>query len=173
MAKQPVVESAAGADFFQKVCQPVRLEIGVDFLLNCCRCAVCDDVIDLPVQPLQRLSGVLIFLVGRQFLLPPRNVVDAKLSAIAAQSIVALVKIRTVHVQNPIRNVMALRAAHREERSALQLERLSAHQMENMRAYSVNLPSVPLLDGVFVQGIEIFMVSVYKQDGKRQRFQFA
>ena len=35
--------------------------------------------------------------------------VDAKLSAIAAQSIVALVKIRTVHVQNPIRNVMALR----------------------------------------------------------------
>ena len=45
--------------------------------------------------------------------------------------------------------------------------------MENMRAYSVNHPSVPLLDGVFVQGIEIFMVSVYKQDGKRQRLQLA
>ena len=68
---------------------------------------------------------------------------------------------------------MALRAAHREERSALQLERLPAHQMENVRAYSVNRSTAPLLDGVFVQSIEIFMVSVHKQDGKRQRLQFA
>ena len=45
--------------------------------------------------------------------------------------------------------------------------------MENVRAYFMYRSAVPLLDGVFVQGIEIFMVSVYKQDGKRQRFQFA
>ena len=89
------------------------------------------------------------------------------------QSIVALVKIRAVHIQNPIRNIMALRTAHCEERSALQLECLPAHQMEDVRAYFMYRSAVPLLDGVFVQGIEIFMVSVYKQDGKRQRFQFA
>ena len=68
---------------------------------------------------------------------------------------------------------MALRTAHREEGAALQLERLPAHQVNDVWADFMHLPSVPLLDGVLVQGIEIFMVSVHKQDGKRQRFQFA
>ena len=69
--EQPVVELAAASDFFQKVCQPVRLEIGVGFLLNRCRCAVCDDVVDFPVQSFQRLPGFRIFFIGRQFSLPP------------------------------------------------------------------------------------------------------
>lgn len=71
MTEQPVVEATAGADFFEEIRQLVRLEAGVEFPLNCSWGAVRDDVIDLPVQPLQRLSGLLIFLVGRQFLLPP------------------------------------------------------------------------------------------------------
>lgn len=71
MPEQPVVEPAAGADFFKKVRQLVRLEAGADLPLNCGRRTVRDDIIDLPVQPLQCLSGVLIFLVRRQFLLPP------------------------------------------------------------------------------------------------------
>ena len=69
--EQPVVEPAAASDFFQKVCQIVRLEAGVDFLLNYRRRTVRNDVVNLPVQSFQRLPGFDVFLVGRQFLLPP------------------------------------------------------------------------------------------------------
>ena len=64
MPEQPVVESAAGADFFEKVRQLVWFEAGVEFPLDSGRCTVRDDVIDLPVQPLQCLPGLLIFLAG-------------------------------------------------------------------------------------------------------------
>lgn len=71
VSKQPVVKPTAASDFFQEVRQLVWLEISIDFLLNCCWCTVRDDVIDLPIQPIQRLPGLDIFLVGRQFSLPP------------------------------------------------------------------------------------------------------
>ena len=93
MSKQPVVEPAAVSDFFQEIRQLIWLKVGADFLLNCCRCAVCDDVIDLPIQPLQRLPCFGVFLVGRQFFLPLGNMIDTELSAIAAQGITSLVKI--------------------------------------------------------------------------------
>ena len=60
VSEQPIVELAAVSDFFQKVRQLVWLEAGVDFLLNRCRRTVRNDVIDLPVQPLQRLQGFRI-----------------------------------------------------------------------------------------------------------------
>ena len=65
------MELAAVADFFQEVRQLVQFEVCVDLLLNRCRGTVRDDVIDLPVQPPQRLPGSRIFLVGRQFFPPP------------------------------------------------------------------------------------------------------
>ena len=71
VSKQPVMELAAASDFFQKVCQIVRLEAGVDFLLNYRRRTVRNDVVNLPVQSFQRLPGFGIFLVRRQFFLPP------------------------------------------------------------------------------------------------------
>ena len=71
MSEQSVVKLAAAANFFQEFRQLVRPEIGVDLLLNCGRGAVCDNVIDLPVQPLQRLPGFGAFFVGRKFLLSP------------------------------------------------------------------------------------------------------
>ena len=71
MPEQPVVEAAAGTDFFEKVRQLVWREAEVELLLDSGRCAVRDDIIDLPVQPLQRLSGVLIFRARWQFFLPP------------------------------------------------------------------------------------------------------
>ena len=71
VSEQPVMELTAASDFFHEVRQIVRLEAGIDYLLNCGRGAVRDDVIDLPVQPFQRLPGFGVFLVGRQFLLPP------------------------------------------------------------------------------------------------------
>ena len=69
--KQPVVELAAATDFFQKVRQLVWLETGVDFLLNYRRRTVRNDVVNLPVQSFQLLPGFGIFLVRRQFFLPP------------------------------------------------------------------------------------------------------
>lgn len=66
---------------------------------------------------------------------------------------------------------MALCAAHREERAALQLERLSTHQMYDVRADFMYLPTAPLFHGIFVQSIKVFMISVYEQDRKRQGFQ--
>ena len=117
--EQPVVESAIVADFFQKVRQLIWLEIGVDFLLNRCRCAVCDDVIGLPVQSFQRLLGFGLFLAGRQFFQPPRNMVDAELPSVAAQTVISFVKIQTVQVQNAVCNIVALCAAHCKERAAL------------------------------------------------------
>ena len=71
VSEQPVVELAAASDFFHEVRQLVRLEAGIDFLLNCGRRTVRDDVVDLPVQPFQRLPGFRIFFIGRQFLLLP------------------------------------------------------------------------------------------------------
>ena len=141
--EQPVVESAIVADFFQKVRQLIWLEIGINLLLNCCRRAVCDDVINLPVQSFQRLLGFGIFLAGRQFFQPPRNMVDAELSAIAAHGIVSLIKIWAVHIQNAVCNVVALCAAHCEERAALQLKRLPAHQMDDVWADFMHLSTVP------------------------------
>ena len=97
--------------------------------------------------------------------------VDAELPAIAAQGIVSLVKIRALHVQNAIRKVVALCAAHREERAALQLECLPAHQVNDVRTDFMHLSAVPLLHGIFIQRVEVFMVAVHKQNCKRQGFQ--
>ena len=66
---------------------------------------------------------------------------------------------------------MALCAAHCEERAALQLERLTAHQVNDVRANSMHLSSVPFLHGIFVQHIEVFMIAVQEQDSERQGFQ--
>lgn len=71
VSEQPIVELAAALDFIQEFRQLVLLEIGIDLLLNCCWRTVCDDVINLPVQPLQRLPGFGVFFAGRKFLLPP------------------------------------------------------------------------------------------------------
>ena len=66
---------------------------------------------------------------------------------------------------------MALCAAHCEERAALQLERLAAHQVNDVRANSMHLSSVPFHHGIFVQRIEVFMIAVHEQNRKRQGFQ--
>ena len=63
---------------------------------------------------------------------------------------------------------MALCAAHREEGAALQLERLSAHQVNDVWADFMHLPAVPLLHRIFVQRIEVFMSAVQEQDSERE-----
>ena len=97
--------------------------------------------------------------------------VDTELPTVAAQGIVPFVKIRAVHVQNPIRNVMALRTAHREESAALKLKHLPAHQVDDVRADFMHHSAVPLFQRMFVQRIEVFMIAVHEQNRKRQGFQ--
>ena len=92
--------------------------------------------------------------------------IDTELSAIAAQGVISFVKIRAVHVQNAVRNVVALCAAHREEGAALQLECLSAHQVDDVRTDLMHLSTVPLLHRIFVQSIEVFVIAVHEQDCK-------
>ncbi len=87
--------------------------------------------------------------------------VDAELSTIAAHGIVSLIKIWAVHIQNAICNIVALCAAHREEGAALQLERLPARQVNDVRADFVYFAAVPFLHGIFVQGIEVFVIAVH------------
>ena len=75
-------------------------------------------------------------------------------------------KIRGIRLQNPILDVMAFRAAHGEEAAALQLEDLTAHQVQHMRANAVYLAAVPLRYGVSRQRVIVFVVAA--DEGKRE-----
>ena len=97
--------------------------------------------------------------------------VDAELTVIAAQGIVSFVKFRAVHVQNAVCNIVALRTAHCEERVVLQIECLPAHQVNDVRSDFMHFSTVPSLNGIFIQHVEVFMIAVYKQNCKRQGFQ--
>lgn len=97
--------------------------------------------------------------------------IDTELSAIAAQGITSLVKIYAVRIQNAIRNIVALCTAHRKEDAVLQFEHLPANQVNDLRTDFVCFSTVPLFHGIFVQSIEIFVITVHKKDSKRQGFQ--
>ena len=86
--------------------------------------------------------------------------VDAELSAIAVLRIISRVKIRAVHVQNAVRNITALCAAHREEGAALQLERLSTHQMDDVWTDFMHFSAVPSPHGIFVQSAKILVIAL-------------
>lgn len=53
----------------------------------------------------------------------------------------------------------------------MQLERLPAHQMDDMWTDFMHLSAVPLLHGIFIQRVEVFVIAVYEQNRKRQGFQ--
>ena len=97
--------------------------------------------------------------------------VDPELTAIAAQAVISFVEIRAVHIQNAVCNVVALCAAHCEESAVLKLKCLPAHQVNDVRSDFMHFPTVPLLHGVFVQSVKVFMIAVYEQNRKRQGFQ--
>ena len=76
-------------------------------------------------------------------------------------------KIRGIRLQNPILNIVAFCAAHGEEAVTLQLEDLTAHQVQHMRTNAVYLATVPLRHGVSFQRVIVFMVTIY--EGHRER----
>ena len=63
---------------------------------------------------------------------------------------------------------MAFCAAHGKEAAAIQLEDLTAHQVQHMRANAVYLAAVPLRYGVSRRRVIVFVVAadVYQREGQ-------
>ena len=75
-------------------------------------------------------------------------------------------KIRGIRLQNSILNIVAFCAAHGEEAVTLQLEDLTAHQVQNLGTNTVYLTVVPLCRGVSFQRVIVFVVAA--DEGKRE-----
>ena len=61
---------------------------------------------------------------------------------------------------------MAFCATHGKEAAAIQLEDLTAYQVQHMRTNAMHLATVPLRHGVSFQRVIIFMVAA--DEGKRE-----
>ena len=129
--------------------------------------AVGDDVVHLPADRVEVSPRFGIFLIGGQFLRPPRDMVDAvSRSGLALERHEPSLKIRGIRLQNPILNIVAFCAAHGEEAAALQLKDLAAHQVQHMRANAMYLAAVPLRYWISFQCVIVFMVAA--DEGKRE-----
>ena len=80
-------------------------------------------------------------------------------------------KIRGVRLQNPILDVVAFCAAHGEEAAALQLEDLTARQMQYMRANAMHLAAVPIVHRISFQRVIVFMIAADEGQREGQAFQ--
>ena len=58
-------------------------------------------------------------------------------------------------------------AAHGEEGDSIDLKYLPTHQVKHMGPDIVDFSSLPLVDGKFSEPIEVFVVPVHKEGGKR------
>ena len=158
VAEQPVVVSCSFPYLLQEIREPIRLVVAASHEGDTGGGAVGDDVVHLPADRVKASPCLGVFLIGWQFLRPPRNVVDAvSRSWLALERHEPSLKIRGVRLQNPILNVMAFGTAHGEEAAALQLEDLAAHQVQYMRTNAMHLAAVPLRHGVSFQRVIVFM----------------
>ena len=134
--------------------------------------AVGNDVIHLPADRVEVSPRLGVFLIGWQFLRPPRNVVDAvSRSGLALEHHEPSLKIRGIRLQNPILDVVAFCAAHGKEAAALQLEDLTAHQVQHMRSNAMHLAAAPLRYGVSRQRVIVFMIAADEYQREGQAFQ--
>ncbi len=167
MAEQPVVVSCSFPHLLQEIREPVRLVVAAPHEGDACGSAVGDDVVHLPADRVEASPRLGVFLIGGQLPRPPGNVVNAvPRSWLALERHEPSLKIRGVRLQNPILNIVAFCAAHGEEAAALQLEDLTAHQVQHMRTNTVYLAAVPLRHRVSFQRVIVFMVAA--DEGKRE-----
>ena len=80
-------------------------------------------------------------------------------------------KIRGIRLQNPILDVMTFCAAHGEEAAAIQLEDLTAHQVQHVRPNAMHLAAVPLCNRVSRQRVIVFMIAADEYQREGQAFQ--
>ena len=167
MAEQPVVVSCSFPYLLQEVREPIRLVVAASHEGDAGGSAVGDDVAHLPADRVKVSLRFGVFLIGGKLLRPPRDVVDAvPRSGLTLEHREPSLKIRGIRLQNPILDVVAFCAAHGEEAAALQLEDLTAHQVQHMRANAVYLAAVPLRYGVSRQRVIVFVVAA--DEGKRE-----
>ena len=172
MAEQPVVVFCSFPYLLQEVRESVRLVVTGPHEGDAGGSAVGDDVVHLPADRVEASPRLGVFLIGRQFLRPPRDVVDAvSRSGLALEHHEPSLKIRGIRLQNPILDVVAFCAAHGEEAAALQLEDLAARQVQNMGTNTVYLAAVPIVHGVSFQRIIVFMVAADEGQREGQAFQ--
>ena len=167
MAEQPVVVFCSFLHLLQEIREPVRLVVAAPHEGDAGGSAVGDDVVHLPVDRVEVSPRFIIFLIGGQLLRPPRDMVDAvSRSGLALERHEPLLKIRGIRLQNSILDVMAFCAAHGEEAVTLQLEDLTAHQVQLMRANAMHLAAVPIVHRISFLRVIVFMVAA--DEGKRE-----
>ena len=102
---------------------------------------MCNNVIHLHGLAVQRVGGLLHFPDGRHFLLPPAHAAAGANIRIGTES-----------------------AAHGEHRLSLYLKYLSPAEVKDVVVDIVDFAPAPLILGIAVQFVEIFVAAVNKQN---------
>ena len=125
-----------------------------------------DNIVHRPIDLGQISPCFSVFRLRRHLLRPPRNVVDA----IPRPGLLSL-KIRSARFQNTVLRIMAFCPAHDEEVIAFQLEYLSTHQVQDMRANTVHLAAVPVFHRISFQCVVVLMIPADEGQRERKTFQ--
>ena len=131
-----------------------------------------NNIVYSPIDLGQIFLCFSVFRFRRHLLRPPRNVVDAiPRSGLPLQHQELSRKIRSPRFQNAVFRIMAFCSAHDEEVIAFQLEYLSTHQVQDMRANAVYLAAVPIVHWISFQCVVVLMIPADKGQRERKTFQ--
>ena len=131
-----------------------------------------DNIVYRPIHLGEISPCFSVLRLRRHLLRPPRNVVDAiPCSGLPLQHQELSRKIRSARFQNTVLRIMAFRPAHGEEVITFQLEDLSPHQVQDMRANTVYLPAVPTFHRISFQCVVVLMIPADKGQRERKTFQ--
>ena len=106
MAKQPVMVPDPVFDLLQKVCQPVHLSVGEDLPRYAGGGAVGQNVVHRPVMGIQVFSGLLILLIGGEFLRLPGYPFNPEPGTASAHPPVPFLEARFLRIQDAVLNVV-------------------------------------------------------------------
>lgn len=167
MTQEPISELAPLCHLIQEIRQSVGLvKSPAQFVLHRSRSTVGDDVVHLPVVPLQAgFGGPLLFLAG-QLLFPPEMMIHSIKRSALIEPPAFLLKLRIVRFQNAAADVMATGAAHREEGLVLYIVNLSSQQVNHRRANPLYCAAMPFFYREPSQHIKVLMVAGYEHGGE-------
>ena len=168
VAQEPVPELTPPLDHLEEIRQPVGGVVSVQFLLDAGGSAVCQNTVHLPAGLFQILYRLFILRVGGQLLGPPGDPFHPEHLPCPALEPVFPLEIGGCRVEDAVLYIMRGGAAHGEEADAADLEDLSPHEVNHMRADKVDFPSMPVMDRELVEPVEILVVSVHKKSAKKK-----
>ena len=167
VAQKPVPELTPPLDHLEEIRQPVGGIVSVQLLLDTGGSAVGQNTVHFPAGLFQILYRLLVLRVGGQLLGPPGDALHPEHLPCPALEPIFPLEIGGRRVEDAVLYIMRGGAAHGEEGDAADLEDLSPHEVNHMRADIVDFPAMPVMDGELVEPVEILMVSVHKKGGKR------